>query len=119
MSPRPRRRFALDALADPLEPPTLLAAVQRAWPDAAGAFAHVSEPTRERDGVVTVACDSAVLASELDLMSELVVARLNEALGRPAVRRLRARRRTRRREFLALLQHFRYARASLSGTRGC
>jgi predicted nucleic acid-binding Zn ribbon protein len=50
----------------------------------------VTEPTRERDGVVTVACDSAVLASELDLMSELVIARLNEALGRPAVRRLRA-----------------------------
>jgi hypothetical protein len=38
-----------------------------------------------------VECDSAVLAQELDLLSELVVARLNEALGRPAVRRLRPR----------------------------
>jgi hypothetical protein len=83
--------FALDALADALEPPTLLAAVQRAWPDAAGSFAGVSEPVGERAGVVTVACDSAVLSSELDLMSELVVTRLNAALGREAVRRLRTR----------------------------
>jgi predicted nucleic acid-binding Zn ribbon protein len=82
--------LALGDLADRLEPPTVLAQVQRAWPEAAGAFATVAEPTRERDGVVTVACDSAVLASELDLMSELVIARLNDALGRPAVRRLRA-----------------------------
>ena len=36
-----------------------------------------------------VACPEAVRAQELDLMSELVVERLNRALGRPAVRRLR------------------------------
>ena len=39
--------------------------------------------------MVTVACDSAVWAQELDLMSERVVARLNAALERPVVRRLR------------------------------
>ena len=71
-SPRPID-FALQALADTLEPPTLLAAVQRAWPDVAGAFAHVTEPVSERGGVVTVACDSSVLAAELDLMSEMVI----------------------------------------------
>ena len=87
-SPRPID-FALEALADTLEPPTLLAAVQRAWPDVAGAFAKASEPVSERGGVVTVACDSSVLAAELDLMSEMVIARLNAALGRDAVRRLR------------------------------
>jgi predicted nucleic acid-binding Zn ribbon protein len=87
-SPRPIE-FALEALADTLAPPTLLAAVQRAWPDVAGAFAHVTEPVSERNGVVTVACDSAVLAAELDLMSEMVLTRLNAALGRHAVRRLR------------------------------
>ena len=77
-----RSAFALDALADTLEPPTLLAAVQRVWPAARrGRFAGVSEPVAERDGVVTVACDSAVLAQELDLMSELVVEHLNAALG--------------------------------------
>ena len=83
--------FALDALADALEPPTLLAAVQRAWPASSGSFAGVSEPVAERDGVVTVACDSAVLAQELERMSELVLAQLNAALGRDAIRRLRPR----------------------------
>jgi hypothetical protein len=83
--------FALDALADRLEPPTLLAALQRAWPAAAGSFATVSEPVKESEGVVVVACDSAVLAQELDLLSEMVVERLNTELGRPAVKRLRTR----------------------------
>jgi predicted nucleic acid-binding Zn ribbon protein len=81
---------ALDALTQQLAPPTLLAEVQRAWPEAAGdTFAPHSEPWAERDGEVVVACPEAVRAQELDLMSELVVERLNRALGRPAVRRLR------------------------------
>jgi predicted nucleic acid-binding Zn ribbon protein len=86
--PRPVAH-ALDALADRLAPATLLAEVQRVWPTAAGDFAGRSEPRAERDGVVVVACPEAVWAQELDLMSELVVARLNEALGRDAVKRLR------------------------------
>jgi predicted nucleic acid-binding Zn ribbon protein len=89
-APRPVS-FALDALADSLAPPTVLAAVQRAWPEAAGAFAAHAAPVSERDGHVVVACESAVWAQELDLMSERVVERLNEALGRPAVQRLRPR----------------------------
>jgi predicted nucleic acid-binding Zn ribbon protein len=87
--PRPVS-FALEGFTSALAPATLLAEVQRAWPEAAGSrFAPHSEPTRERDGVVTIACSEAVWAHELDLMSELVVERLNGALGRPAVRRLR------------------------------
>jgi predicted nucleic acid-binding Zn ribbon protein len=89
--PRPVS-LALDGFTGGLAPATLIAAVQRVWPEAAGErFAPHSEPVSERDGVVVVACDEAVWANELDLMSELVVARLNTALGRPAVRRLRAR----------------------------
>ena len=81
---------ALDRLTARLAPATLLAEVQRAWPDAAGeAFAAQSEPVAEREGVVTVACASAVWAQELDLLSERVVERLNKNLGRPAVQRLR------------------------------
>jgi predicted nucleic acid-binding Zn ribbon protein len=81
---------ALDSLTQRLAPATLLAEVQRAWPQAAGdAFAPYAEPWSERDGEVIVACPEAVRAQELDLMSELVVERLNQALGRPAVRRLR------------------------------
>jgi predicted nucleic acid-binding Zn ribbon protein len=81
---------ALDRLLGPLAPPTVLAQVQRAWPEAAGpAFARMSEPLAEHGGVVRVACDSAVWAQELDLMSQRVVDALNERLGRPAVKRLR------------------------------
>ena len=81
---------ALDALTGRLAPATLLAEVQRAWPQAAGpAFAPHSAPWAEHEGEVVVACPEAVRAQELDLMSELVVERLNQALGRPAIRRLR------------------------------
>ena len=45
-------------------------------------------PTRSATAWSRVACASAVWAQELDLMSERVVEALNEALGRPAVRRL-------------------------------
>ena len=82
--------FALDRLTRAIAPATLLAEIQRAWPQAAGdAFASAAEPVAERDGIVTVACASAVWAQELDLLSERVVEALNEAIGRPAVRRLR------------------------------
>jgi predicted nucleic acid-binding Zn ribbon protein len=88
--PRPLG-VALDALTAELEPPTLLAAVQRVWARAAGeTFAAHAQPDRERAGVITVACSSSVYAQELDLLSERVVERLNEALGRPAVTALRA-----------------------------
>jgi predicted nucleic acid-binding Zn ribbon protein len=80
---------ALDALTARLQPHTLLAEVQRAWPAAAGPFADVATPFAERDGTVSVACPQAVWAQELDLMAERVLARLNEELGRTAVRRLR------------------------------
>ena len=84
--------FALDAVTGAIAPATLLADVQRAWAQAAGeAFARATEPVAERDGVITVACDSAVWAQELDLLSERVIKALNEAIGRPAVRRLRPR----------------------------
>jgi predicted nucleic acid-binding Zn ribbon protein len=82
--------LALDAVTDALAPATLLAEVQRVWPQVAGErFARAAEPVSERDGVLTVACESAVWAQELDLLSERVIAALNEALGKPAVRRLR------------------------------
>jgi predicted nucleic acid-binding Zn ribbon protein len=81
---------ALDGVTTRFAPATLLAEVQRAWPQAAGdAFAPHAEPWAERDGEVLVACPQAVRAQELDLMSELVVDRLNQALGRRAVKRLR------------------------------
>ena len=82
--------FAIDALTECVAPKTLLAEVQRAWPSTAPApFSQHAEPVSERDGTITIACRSAVLAQELDLFSEAVIEALNGALGRPAVRRLR------------------------------
>lgn len=80
----------LDDLRSRLAPTTLIAEVQMVWPLAAGdAFAAVARPVTERDGVVTIACTSAVWAQELDLLSDRVLQALNDRLGRPAVKRLR------------------------------
>ena len=82
--------LALEAVTGAIAPATVLADVQRVWPQVAGEhFARSAQPVAERDGVVTVSCESAVWAQELDLLSERVIEAVNEALGRPAVRRLR------------------------------
>ena len=87
-APRPVS-VALERVTDRLAPATLLAEVQRAWPLVAGAFAAEGLPVAERDGVVTVACASAVWAQGLDLLGPRVVTALNAELGREAVVRLR------------------------------
>ena len=70
-------------MIDALAPPTTLAAIQRAWPGRRGQFADALRAgLRAATAWSFVACDSAVWASELDLMSERVVANLNDALGR-------------------------------------
>ena len=89
-APRPLAG-AFDRVADDLMPQTLLAEVQRVWPSVVGpGLAEVATPVAEKEGVVRVACGSAVWAQELDLMGARVVSALNEALGRDAVVRLRA-----------------------------
>jgi predicted nucleic acid-binding Zn ribbon protein len=88
-SPRPAG-LSIAALADRLAPATVLAEVQRVWPQVAGeAIAAEATPTAERSGTLTVTCRSAVWAQELDLMGPDLVARLNAALGRDAVVALR------------------------------
>jgi predicted nucleic acid-binding Zn ribbon protein len=88
-APRPAA-LAVEQLAQSLAPATLLAEVQRVWPQAVGeAVAAAGRPTAERDGVVTVSCTSAVWANELDLLSKELVESLNGALKRPAVRAIR------------------------------
>lgn len=71
-------------------PETLLAAVQSGWREAVGeGVAAQAEPVSERDGVVTVACRSATWAQELDLLSEELLGRINEALSGPQVKAIR------------------------------
>jgi predicted nucleic acid-binding Zn ribbon protein len=82
--PRPLGH-ALAEVSSHLAPATTLAGVQACWADAVGpAIAEEAEPVSEREGVVTVACRSAVWAQELDLLATDLVARLNELLGGPA-----------------------------------
>jgi predicted nucleic acid-binding Zn ribbon protein len=81
---------ALTALADDLSPQTLLAAVQRAWPEVVGpSIAAEAQPTAERGGVLTISCSASVWAQELDLMSVPILERLNVALASGAISRLR------------------------------
>jgi predicted nucleic acid-binding Zn ribbon protein len=81
---------ALASLADDLAPRTVLADVQRAWPDTVGpAIAAQALPTAERGGVVTVSCSASVWAQELDLMGPQIIERLNAALAGVSVTRLR------------------------------
>lgn len=88
-APRPLAN-ALAPLQQALAPATLLAAVQRAWPEVAGeAIAREAAPVAERAGVVTVACSASVWAQELDLMAPLLIEKLNAAVSPAQVRRLR------------------------------
>jgi predicted nucleic acid-binding Zn ribbon protein len=66
--------------------------VQEVWGRVAGpAIAASAHPTGERDGVLTVTCEAAVWAQELDLMAGELVARLNAALPAGQIRELRCR----------------------------
>lgn len=88
-APRPLA-LALEPLRDALAPATLLAEVQRLWPEVAGAaIAREASPTAARGGVLTISCSASVWAQELDLMAPMLLQRLNAALGDAEVQRLR------------------------------
>ena len=88
-APRPLR-LALHAFAEHSAPTGLLAQVQSAWPEAAGAtIAAEAQPISARDGSVIVACGSAAWAHELELMRSDLSSALNAHLGGDSVRDLR------------------------------
>ncbi len=84
--------IALEGLTSTLAPASTLARVQEVWERAVGqAVAASAHPTAERDGILTVTCDAAVWAQELDLMAGELVPRLNAVLGAPSISALRCR----------------------------
>jgi predicted nucleic acid-binding Zn ribbon protein len=91
------RRLAPRALSTALEgvvrdvaPQTPLARVQAVWKEVAGErLAAAAAPVSERDGVVTVACESGVWAQELDLLQPDLLSGLEGALGDRSVTKLR------------------------------
>ncbi len=81
---------AISDLTSSLAPATTLARVQEVWEVAAGgAIAAAARPVSERAGTLTVACEAAVWAQELELMSEQLLERINGELGAEAITRLR------------------------------
>jgi predicted nucleic acid-binding Zn ribbon protein len=78
-------RLLSQAIADvrsQIAPPTLLARAQARWAGAVGtAVAEQAEPISERNGVVTVACRSSTWASELSMLTESLLERLNASLA--------------------------------------
>jgi predicted nucleic acid-binding Zn ribbon protein len=81
LAPRPLAE-ALKGVARDASPTTLTAAVQAAWPEIAGpSLAAAAQPVSDRDGVVTIACESSVWAQELELLGPDLLERLNTALG--------------------------------------
>jgi predicted nucleic acid-binding Zn ribbon protein len=89
LAPRPIGA-ALEGALSRARPPGLLADVQAVWPEVAGSsLAASASPVSERDGVVTVACESAVWAQELELLGADLIARLNARLTQGVVARLR------------------------------
>jgi predicted nucleic acid-binding Zn ribbon protein len=81
LAPRPLSA-ALEGVVGQAEPATLLARVQALWPEVAGAqSAARGAPVAERDGTVTVACESAVWAQEFELLAPDLLARFGAALG--------------------------------------
>ena len=90
-APRPLST-ALGELTATLAPATTLARVQGVWDAVAGpAVAAAARPSAERDGVLTVRCESAVWAQELHLMAAQLITRLNLALDAELIRELRCR----------------------------
>jgi predicted nucleic acid-binding Zn ribbon protein len=90
-APRPLGAV-LEGALPAARPPGLLAEVQSLWPQVAGqALAGSAMPVSEREGTVTVACESAVWAQELELLAEDLRGRLNARLSHGVVTRLRFR----------------------------
>ena len=87
--PRPLSE-ALERIQGEWVPDTLLAGVQRRWVTVAGAeIGAVSRPVNERDGVLTVVCDDAAWAHELQLLSREIVTALSREVGESRIRALR------------------------------
>jgi predicted nucleic acid-binding Zn ribbon protein len=90
-APRPLSAFVPGYTAA-LAPASTLARVQTVWERAAGpAVAASARPTSEHDGVLTVTCEAAVWAQELDLMAGELVAKVNAQLPGEPIRELRCR----------------------------
>jgi predicted nucleic acid-binding Zn ribbon protein len=91
-APRPIAT-AIRSLEADLAPQSALGRAQAAWSASVGPqIAAHAQPAHERGGTLTVDCDSAVWAAELEMQSAELLRVLNAALGSSQpLRRLRFR----------------------------
>ncbi len=84
---------ALERIVARTEPQTPLSRLQRVWPQAVGegVAPHAKPTAMSADGIVTVSCEAAVWAQEVDLLSYEIVQRINAELGPGTVVELRCR----------------------------
>lgn len=83
---------ALEGLTNSIAPASTLARAQEVWERAVGpAIAACAQPVGERNGVLSVVCESAVWAQELTLMQSSLLGSLNDALGDQTLHELRCR----------------------------
>lgn len=84
-----------DALADftrGVQPASVLAEVQRVWPEAVGeTVAGWASPVAEKSGIIVVECDDSVVAHELEMMKTDLLKKISEALPEKAPRDLKFR----------------------------
>jgi predicted nucleic acid-binding Zn ribbon protein len=84
--------LAVGDLTASIAPASTLARVQEIWEPTVGpAIAAAARPTAEHEGVLTVTCEAAVWAHELELMGDELASRLNSQLSCDSIRRLRCR----------------------------
>jgi len=83
---------ALDRALDPVAPKTTLAELQRAWPAVVGpGIEAVTTVSEEREGTVTIECESTVWANELEMMGPQLLEKLRPLMGDRTPEKLRFR----------------------------
>ena len=83
---------ALAGFTRDVQPQSMLAELQRVWPDAVGAtLAAWATPVSETAGTVVVECADSVVAHELEMLRSDLLGRLAEALPDRAPRDLKFR----------------------------
>lgn len=83
---------ALSELTRQIQPSSVLAEVQRCWPEAVGeTIAGWARPVGEKSGVVIVQCDDSVIAHELEMIKSDLLQKLTSRVASGAPRELRFR----------------------------
>ena len=76
---------ALERLTADLAPSTPLATIQAVWSSVVGdRIAGSCTPEREQDGVLTIACETAVWTQQLSMMQAEIISKLASELDDPA-----------------------------------